>query len=70
VIFTCSAFSDECPVSVLFPEIETGGVGNKELSDDPSGESEPADNPESGSCVDVVVENSGDESTEFTSGGR
>ena len=70
MVFSCSSFPDESPVSVLFPQIESGGIGDKDLGDDPSGETKPADYPEPGPGVDVVVENSGDESSEFTSGGR
>jgi hypothetical protein len=54
ILFTPS-FSYESPVSVLFTEVEAGGIGDEDFSDDPSGETEPADYPESGSGVDVVV---------------
>ena len=70
VIFSRSALSDKGPVSVLFSKIESSGIGDKDLGDDPSGETKPADYPESGPGVDVVVKNSGDKGSEFTSGGR
>lgn len=55
MVFFRFARSDECPISILFTEIESGSVGNEDLGEDPSGETEPADYPESGSGVDVVV---------------
>ena len=70
VIFSRSALSDKGPVSVLFSKIESSGIGDKDLGDDPSGETEPADYPESGPGVDVVVQNRGNKGSEFTSRGR
>lgn len=69
VVFTRTTFTDVLPVSVLFAQIKTGGVGDENQSDDPAGESEPAYNPEFRVVVDVVVDNGGEESTEFTGRG-
>lgn len=70
MVFSCSSFPNERPVSVLLPQVESGGIGDEEFSDDPSGETEPADYPESGLSINVVVQDSGDQGSEFTSGSR
>ena len=70
MVFSCSSFPDKGPVSILFPQVESGGIGDEEFSDDPSGETEPADYPESGLSVNVVVQDSRDECSEFSSCGR
>ena len=70
MIFSCSSFPNERPVPVLFPQVKSGGVGDEEFSDDPSGETEPAYYPESGLSIDVVVQDSGNQGSEFTGGGR
>ena len=70
MVFSCSSLPDESPVSVLLPQIESGSVGDEEFSDDPSGETEPADYPESSLSINVVVQDSGNQGSEFTSGGR
>jgi hypothetical protein len=54
----------------LFPQVESGGIGDEEFSDDPSGETEPAYYPESGLSINVVVQDCGDQGSEFTSGSR
>jgi hypothetical protein len=66
VVLLCPTFSHISPVSVLFSEVETGGVGNEDPSDNPSGESKPADDPESSVGTNVVVDDCGQKSTNFT----
>lgn len=66
VVLARPAFAHESPVPVLFAEVETGRVGDEELSGDPPGETEPAHDPESSVGVDVVVQDGRDEGTEFT----
>lgn len=69
ILFTPS-FSHKRPVSILFTEVEAGSIGDEYFSDDPSGETEPAYYPESGLSIDVVIQDCGDQGSEFTSGSR
>jgi hypothetical protein len=69
-VLASPALSHKVPVPVLLAQIETRGVGDEKESDDAAGETEPADNPESGSAIDVVVDDGGKEGTDFAGGGR
>lgn len=59
VIVTRSTRADKLPIPVLFTQIETGSIGDKDPSDEPTGETKPADDPESGVNVDIVVDDCG-----------
>lgn len=66
VVLLSSACSDIRPVSVLLSKIKSSRVGDKDESDDPTGESKPANDPELGVIVDIVVNHRRHERTEFT----
>lgn len=66
VVVARSTLSDECPVSILLLQVESGRVGDESQSDKGANEAEPADDPESCSATVVIEHDGGDEGTEFT----
>ncbi len=69
VVLVLAAGADELPATFLLLEIEAGGIGQEEESDEHAGEAEPGDDVEFGLGVDVVVEDGGEEGAEFAAGG-
>jgi len=69
VVFLGTALSDKGPVAVLLLEIKTSGVGDKDEREEPARETEPADKPKLGVVADVVVNDGGQESTDFARSG-
>ena len=68
LVFTASA--NDGPASFLLLEIETSRVWQENDTQENTGQAEPRDNIELGLGVNVVVENSSGQCTQFPTGGR
>lgn len=58
-IFSSSSLSNEVPISVLFTQVESSGIRNKDEGEEASDKAEPAYYPKSCSSIDIIVDNCG-----------
>jgi len=68
VVISLATGTDESPATLLLLKIETSGVWHKEEGQESTSKTEPWDNVETFLSVDVVEENSSNQSTELTTG--
>lgn len=70
VVLVLTVLTDELPAALLFLEVKASGVGKPDECEDHTSKTEPGEEVEALLGGNIVVQDTGKESTELTAGGR